>query len=206
MKIYNEAKAEEFLSKYLRVNNSKLTKNIKEVQEFAKRYKYPIVIKIISDQALHKSAINGVRIINNKQELDSNYNDLLKISKVKKLKLEGILVQSYISGKEVIIGSKKDQVFGQIILFGKGGIYTETSKDFSLRILPVDEKDVNDMIQETNIYNEIKQEKSFKQMINVILKVNEILQKNPNILELDINPLILSDKGAFVVDARMTME
>ena len=97
-------------------------------------------------------------------------------------------------------------MFGQIILFGKGGIYTETSKDFSLRILPVDEKDVNDMIQETNIYNEIKQEKSFKQMINTILKVNEILQKNPNILELDINPLILSDKGAFVVDARMTME
>ncbi|MEK6834732.1 MAG: acetate--CoA ligase family protein [Nanoarchaeota archaeon] len=206
MKIYNEAKTEEFLSKYLRVNNSKLTKNIKEVQEFAKKYKYPIVIKIVSDQALHKSAINGVRIINNEQELNINYNDLLKISKVKKLKLEGILVQSYISGKEVIIGSKKDQVFGQIILFGKGGIYTETSKDFSLRILPVDEKDVNDMIQETNIYNEIKQEKSFKQMINTILKVNEILQKNPNILELDINPLILSDKGAFVVDARMTME
>lgn len=203
MKIYNEYKTEEFLSKYLKINNSKLTKNVREAIDFSRKYRYPLALKIISDQALHKSIINGVRKVNNEQDLIFNYNDLLKLAKKKKLKLDGILVQDYITGKEVIIGGKRDPVFGQVILFGGGGIFAEILKDFSLRICPVNEQDIKEMIQETKFYNTIRDDKNLKQLVNSILKVNEIMIKHPEINELDINPLIMNDKGVFVVDARM---
>jgi len=206
MKIYNEYHAEKFLSKYLNINKSTLTKNVKEALEFAKKHKYPIDLKIISDQALHKSMINGVRIVNNNDELIKNYEELLKISKSRKLKLDGIMAQTYITGKEVIIGAKKDETFGHVILFGGGGIFTEVLKDFSLRIIPINEKDAVEMIKETKVYELIKNEKNFKQVVNCVLKINDIILKNPEILELDINPLILNDKGVLVVDARMLMD
>ena len=202
MKIYNEVKAEQFLSKYLKINTNKLTKNVNEALEFSKKYEYPLVLKIISDQALHKSMINGVRFVNNDQELISNYDDLVRLAKKKKLKLDGILIQIYISGKEVILGGKQDNTFGQVILFGGGGIFAEVLKDFSLRICPLSEKDAREMIEETKIYKFIK-DLNLKQIINSILKVNEIMLKHPEIIELDINPLIVDEKNAVVVDARM---
>lgn len=205
MKIYNEVKAEQFLSKYLKIDTGKLTKNINEALEFSKKYKYPIALKIISDQALHKSAINGVRFVNNDQELINNYNDLLKLSKKKKLKLDGILAQTFISGKEIIIGGKRDDTFGPVVLFGGGGIFAELSKDFSLRICPLSEKDAKDMIEETKIYDFIK-DLNLKQIINAILKVNEIMLKHPEIIELDINPLVVNEKNIVVVDARLVMD
>jgi acetyltransferase len=205
MKIYNEYNAEKFLSKYLKINTSILTKNINEALEFSKKYDFPLGLKIISDQALHKSSINGVRRVNNKEEIVKNYNELLKISKQKKLKLEGILVHTWIVGKEIIIGVKKDNTFGHIILFGGGGIFTEILKDFSLRILPINENDALEMIKETKIYGIIKDEKNFKQIINCLLKINDIVLKHQNIIELDINPLIINEKNVLVVDARMLM-
>ncbi|MEK6835804.1 MAG: acetate--CoA ligase family protein [Nanoarchaeota archaeon] len=205
MKIYNEFKAEQFLSKYLKISNSKLTKNINEALEFAKKSKYPIVLKIISDQLLHKSSINGVRIVNNQEELTINYNDLIKLVKIKKLKLDGILVKNYINGKEIIIGGKKDNTFGAIVLFGGGGIFTEILKDFSIRICPLNENDAKQMLEETKVYQTLKNV-NVKQIINVILKINDIMLKHHEIIELDINPLIVNEKDAIVVDARMILE
>ena len=202
MKIYNEVRAEEFLSRYFKIDPEKLTRNINECIEFVKKYKYPVVLKIISDQALHKSKINGVRIINNEQELKSNYEDLLKISKKLKLKLDGILIQAFITGKEIIIGGKRDNTFGPIILFGSGGVFTEVLKDFSIRICPADEKDVNEMVKESKLYATLN-EKDLKKITSALLKVNEIMLKHSEIVELDINPFILNEKDFVVVDARM---
>ncbi len=202
MKIYNEVRAEEFLSRYFKIDTEKLTRNINECIEFVKKYKYPVVLKIISDQALHKSKINGVRIINNEQELKSNYEDLLKISKKLKLKLDGILIQAFITGKEIIIGGKRDNTFGPIILFGSGGVFTEVLKDFSIRICPADEKDVNEMVKESKLYATLN-EKDLKKITSALLKVNEIMLKHSEIVELDINPFILNEKDFVVVDARM---
>src|SRR3989344_75021 len=179
MKIYNEFKAEQFLSRYLRINDNILTKNINEALDFAKNHKFPFSIKIISDQALHKSLINGVRFVNNKEELDFNYKDLLKTAKNKKLKLDGILIQSYIKGKELIMGGKRNNIFGAVVLFGRGGILAEELKDFSLRICPVNENDAMEMIKETKVYEILKDDKNLKQIINSILKINEIMIKHP---------------------------
>ena len=206
MKIYNEVKAEQFLSKYLKINVNTLTKNVTEALEFAKKYQYPLALKIISDQALHKSAINGVRFVKNDKETMLNYNDLLKIAKKLKLKLDGILAQTYISGKELIIGGKKDPIFGPVILFGTGGLFAEALKDFSLRICPVNENEIMSMMKETRVYENIKDDKNLKLVINALIKINEIMIKHPEIIELDINPLIINEKGAIVADARMLLE
>src|SRR3989338_1446111 len=154
-RVYNEVKAEQFLSKYLKISNSKLTKKADDALEFAK-------------------------------------------------KIDVILVKEYIYGKSIIIGGKKDTTFGPIVLFGNGGIYTEVLKDFSLRICPLDAKDINEMIKETKVHSTLNNSE-LKHVANAISKVNEVMVKHPEISELDINPLIVNDKNAFVVDARIIM-
>src|SRR3989344_9695647 len=108
MKIYNEFKAEEFLKKYLPVTQHLLTKNINDGLKFCSQYKYPIALKIISDQALHKTEIKGVRVAYSDDDAKREFEDLMKLSKKLKLKLDGILFQKYRIGRELILGGKRD--------------------------------------------------------------------------------------------------
>jgi|SRR3989344_4298680 len=211
MKIYNEYKAEEFLKKHLPVTQHLLTKDLNSGLKFCKQHKYPIALKIISDQALHKTDIKGVRVAYNDEDVKREFADLLKLSKKLKLKLDGILVQKYRIGREVIIGSKKDNTFGQTILFGSGGVYTEFIHDVSLRVCPINEKDALEMIEETRANKMLGKFRgdepvNKKLLVNALLKINKILLENKNIIELDINPLIINKEGIFVVDARMFLE
>ena len=196
------------MKKYLNVTQRVLTKDVNVGLKFCSQYKYPIALKIISDQALHKTEIKGVRVVNSDEEAKKEFDNLIKLGKKLKLKLDGILFQKYRIGREIIIGGKKDPVFGQTILFGSGGIYTEFIKDVSVRICPITEKDANEMIDDTRaskMLGKFRGEDPVdrKALINVLLKVSKILMDNKNINELDINPLILNKDGAFVVDARM---
>ena len=110
MKIYNEYKAEEFLKKYLNVTQRILTKDVSVGLKFCSQYKYPIALKIISDQALHKTDIKGVRVVNSDEGAKKEFDNLIKLSKKLKLKLDGILFQ--------------DRVLQQ-----KGQFYRFTGKD-----------------------------------------------------------------------------
>ena len=211
MKIYNEYKAEEFLKKHLPVTQHILTKNLNEGLQFCSQYKYPIALKIISDQALHKTEIKGVKVAYTDEDVKNEFEELMKISKKLKLKLDGILFQKYRIGREIIIGGKHDKVFGQTILFGSGGIYAEFIRDVSVRICPITEKDAMDMIDETKAKKTLGKFRgedpvNEKLIVNALLKVNKILLDNQNISELDINPLIVNKEGIYVVDARMLME
>jgi len=210
MKIYNEYKAEEFLKKYLPVTQHLLTKDVNLGLKFCLQYKYPIALKIISDQALHKTEIKGVRVAYNDEDAKNEFESLMKLSKKLKLKLDGILFQKYRIGREIIIGGKKDHVFNQTILFGSGGIYAEFIRDVSVRICPITEKDAYQMIEETRANKMLERFRgedpvNKKLIVNALLKVNKILLDNQNILELDINPLIINNEGIFVVDARMLL-
>lgn len=211
MKIYNEYKAEEFLKKYLPITQRILTKDINTGLKFCSQYKYPIALKIISDQALHKTDIKGVRVAYTDDDAKKEFDSLMKLSKKLKLKIDGILFQKYRIGREIIIGGKKDNVFGQTILVGSGGIYAELIRDVSVRVCPISEKDANEMINETKVSKLLgkyrgEEPVDKRLLINIILKVNKMLSENQNIIELDINPLIINEEGAFVVDARMFLE
>lgn len=205
-KVYTEKKAENFLKKYLPIAKSELTQTINQAQKFIK--KYPTVLKIISPQALHKTEINGVRIVNTKQELEKEYNNLKTIAKNKHIKLEGILVQEFVKGQELIIGIKKDPTFNHVIMFGIGGVMVEILKDVQFRACPITEKDAEDMIDQLKLKQLLtgfRNEKpvNLKLLKQLLVKTSQIPVKNKTIEELDINPLIINSKEAKIADARI---
>ena len=111
-----------------------------------------------------------------------------------------------ILGQELILGIKKTPEFSQVIMFGKGGTDVEKEKDVSFRVIPIKEKDAKEMIEETNIYKTIKSKINKKLLIKSLMKISELIEHNPKIIELDINPLIVNEKEAVVVDARLQFE
>jgi hypothetical protein len=202
-KLFTEYDSDKLLSKYVPVAKNRLVKTLKEI----KSPKFPLALKIMSTDALHKSEIKGVRKVDNKQELDREFKDLIKISKKKKLKLQGILVQNYCEGENFIIGIKKDDTFGHVLLFGLGGIFTELTKDFSIRKCPIDIKEADSMLEELRgrkIFHGFRNIKlNTKMLKKSLVKISQIPQKHPDIEELDINPFILNSRKGFVVDSRI---
>jgi len=211
MKVFTEVEAEKLISKYLPVSKSKLVKNIKEAINSTKKIKYPVALKIISKDALHKSDIGGVIFVYNEKELIKGFEKLEKISKKHKLKLDGIMVQEYFQGKQLVIGIKKDPSFGHAIMFGLGGVLVEVLKDVSFRICPITEKDAQEMIDELKakqILYGFRGDKGvdIKLLKKILVKASKIPLKHKDITELDINPLIMTDKIGKVVDARIVFQ
>jgi len=201
--VYTEYRAEKFLKKWIPVARNELVLNKEKISI----KKFPLVLKIISSQALHKSDINGVRIVHNKEELDKNFNELLNITKKKKLKLDGILVQEYKEGYQLITGLKKDPVFGHVILLGTGGIYTEIIKDISIRSCPISTADaesmINDLKMKDMLYGIRGEVANISKLKRILVKLSKIPLKYKNIEELDINPLIINKKEVIIADARI---
>ena len=204
-KILTEYESDKILSRYIPVAKNKLVKRLAEI----KKPKFPIALKIISPDALHKSDINGVRKVDDKKELEENFRDLINIAKKRKLRLDGILVQEYFSGKDFIIGLKKDETFNHIILFGIGGIFTEIVKDFSIRKCPIDYDEAGTMLEElkaNKIFHGFRGIKlNTKLLRRVLVKVSQIPRMHKNIEELDINPFILNEDKGYAVDSRMIL-
>ena len=207
-KVWTEKRAEDFLGKRIPVARSIIAKNPEQALKFAK--KYPVVLKIISEKALHKSDIGGVKIAHDREELEKHFRELSNLSKRKKIKAQ-ILVQEFVHGMELVIGINKDPVFGHVIMFGIGGKYVETIRDVSFRVCPITEKDAESMVQEIKykklLYG-VRGEKpvDVAEVKRILVKVSAIPSTNRKLKELDINPLIASEKGAKAADARIIWE
>ena len=190
------------------------TKTVDDAIKFAKKIGFPVVIKIISPDILHKTDIGGVILnIKNVDELQNSFRQLLSNMKRKapKAKILGVLVQKMVeNGREVIIGGKKDSQFGQVIMFGGGGILTEIMEDVSFRVCPIDRKNAKEMIEETRYFKVLKGYRGMKcdinSLISILLKVSRLLEENQEISELDINPVISLPKNAIAVDARIIID
>lgn len=203
--VFTNYKAEKFLSKFLKVSKSQLVSSYNEI-----KIKPPLVLKIISKDALHKSDINGVSIVKNSSEVKKEFDKLISISKKRKLDLQGIMVQRYKEGEKIIIGIKKDSVFSHVLLFGLGGIFTEVLEDFSIRKCPITSKDADEMISElraSKIFYGFRNKKlNLKILKSALVSVSKIPLKHKTISELDINPYMLNEKSGVVVDARIVFE
>ncbi len=209
--IFTQDKADKFLSKYIKIAKSELTKNLQQVQKATNKLKYPLVLKIISQKALHKTDIGGIKICNNEQELEQSYQQLEKTANKKRLKPYKILTQEFIKGKELIIGIKKDPTFQHVIMLGLGGIFVEILKDVTFRACPITLKDAQEMIDDLKgnkiIYGTRNQPSiNINKLKQTLVKVSQIPQKKKNILELDINPLIANEKDVIAVDTRIVFE
>ena len=206
-------KTTELLKKYkIPLSKSILCKKLDEALKYSKKIGFPVVLKISSTEIIHKSDIGAVKTnINNEAELEKAYEEIEKNVKKKKAKIEGIILQKQITGKEIIIGGKKDPQFGPVIMFGLGGIFVEIFKDVSFRITPIDKESAKQMIEEIESYQILKGargEKSVKidSLIDIIVKISNMVMKEDKIIELDFNPVIVNQKTAEIVDVRIITE
>ena len=210
-----ETEAKELLKEYkIPVPNFKLIKSENEIIGLTKEINFPIVMKIVSPDIIHKTDAGGVKVgIKDEKEAELAYQEI--ISKVKKYNKEaqifGVITYSMISkATEIIIGMIKDPHFGPVVMFGLGGIFVEVLKDISFRILPIEERDAGEMITGIKGYEILKgargnSPRDIQAIKEVLLKVSKLTTENPEINEIDLNPIFVFEKGLQVVDARMIL-
>jgi acyl-CoA synthetase (NDP forming) len=210
-----ETEAKELLREYgISVPDFKLIKSEDEIVGLAKEINFPIVMKIVSPDILHKTEAGGVKVgIKDEKEAKAAYQDIIyKVKKYKKeAKISGVITYSMIPQEtEIIIGMMKDPCFGPTIMFGLGGIFVEILKDISFRILPLEERDAEEMISEIKGYQILKgirgeTPKDVKSIRDVLMKISQLVMENPEIKEIDLNPVFVFNEGLQVVDARMIL-
>jgi acyl-CoA synthetase (NDP forming) len=194
---------------------AKLARTKAEAVSLSKKIGFPVVLKIVSPDVVHKSDSGGVRLgLANAVQAGRAYSEILAAIKkhYPKAKIEGISVQKMARpGVEVIIGMTKDEQFGPVLMFGLGGILVEVLKDVSFRIVPLNKRDASQMIKEIKGYPLLEgyrgQEPADIPFLEaLILKVSDFIDKNPEIKELDLNPIFAYNDGAVAVDARVILE
>jgi len=197
------------------VVETRLATSKKEATELAVKLGFPVVMKIVSPDVVHKSDAGGVKLsIQNATQAGRAYTEILANIKkhYPKAKIVGVSVQKMAKqGIEIIIGMTKDAQFGPVIMFGLGGILVEVLKDVSFRIVPMTKRDASEMIAEIKGYPILKGYRGqdpadIPYLEDLIVKVSEFVDKNPEIKELDLNPVFAYKDGAMAVDARIILE
>ena len=197
------------------VVETKLAKTQKEAVSLSQKMSFPVALKIVSPDVIHKSDSGGVKLsLNNVTEVKKAYDEILK--KVKKqypdAVIHGVSVQKMIQpGTEVIVGTSKDPQFGPVIMFGLGGIFVEILKDVSFRVIPVEQRDAQEMIKEIKGYPLLegyrgKEPVNISVLVEIILKISKLIEENPQIKELELNPIFAYRNKAVAVDARIILE
>ena len=197
------------------VTQLKIAKSAEEAAKYSEEIGYPIVLKILSTDVIHKFDVGGVILgIKSQEDAKIAYNQIMENVKTHKpdAKIDGILVQEMApAATEVIVGAIKDPQFGPTIMFGLGGTFVEVMKDVSFRIAPITEEDAKEMITEIKAYPILQgfrgqSPRDLKEIIKILLNTSQLVMDHLEIKELDLNPVIVYSKGAKTVDARIILE
>ncbi len=176
-----------------------------------------MALKIISDDISHKSDAGGLVLnIPDAQALERAYTTMLEKLKrdLPQAKLEGVLLQPMVSeGRELILGGRQDPQFGPVVLVGMGGIFVEILNEVSLRVAPITERDAWEMIEELRGVKVLKgargeQASDLQAVVQALLRLSQLLVDQPQIKEVDINPLRVfgEGEGCRALDARMILK
>jgi acyl-CoA synthetase (NDP forming) len=178
-----------------------------DLKKAVKNVGCPLALKVVSPEISHKSDVGGV--ILNVQDLPGAEAGFGKIRKLCSGMSPGLLVQKMIpSGKEVILGAKRDPSFGPVVLFGLGGIYAEILRESSLRVAPITRSEAKEMILETKasrILSGLRGEPplDISALTDSLLRLSQLMIDFPEIEGIDINPIKVLEKGAVALDARI---
>ena len=182
--------------------------------EIAGKLGYPVVMKIVSPDIPHKSDVGGVRVnLNSPEAVRSAFTDIVRDAKREKPKadIHGALIYQMVpEGVELVIGATFSRQFGHAVMFGLGGIFVEAAMDVVFRLVPLTREDSLDMIQEIRGRKILgnfrgKPAVNVNAVADIIEKLSALVTDYPEILEVDLNPVIASAAGAIVVDARMAL-
>ncbi|HBF42689.1 MAG TPA: acyl-CoA synthetase, partial [Desulfobacteraceae bacterium] len=183
-----------------------------EAVKAADKIGYPVAMKVVSPDIIHKSDAGGIQLgLRDGKDVEKAFG---KISEnackvTTKDRVLGALVSPMVAkGQEIIIGMIRDKQFGPVIMFGLGGIFVEVLKDVSFRVAPLAEEDIDDMINEIKGYRILtgvrgEAPKDIGAIKDILSKVSEIVIDNPEIEEIDLNPVIVHEQGASIVDSRV---
>ena len=197
------------------VTRFKVATSPEEASKSADEIGYPVVLKIVSPDVLHKFDVGGVVLnLKGSSEVKEAYDKIVKNVRKHKpdAKIVGVLVQEMApASTEVIVGSTKDPQFGPALMFGLGGIFVEVLKDVTFRIAPITESDAKEMITEVKAYPILKGYRGqppadIDAIVNILMKTSKLVMDHPEIKELDLNPIMVYEKGAKTVDARVILE
>lgn len=176
---------------------------------------YPVVMKIVSPDIQHKTDVGGVVVgVKNSAEAVAAYNRIMEscTKAAPNARIDGVSIQQMVSGQEVILSMIRDPQFGPVISFGLGGIYVEILREISQAHVPMTEQQLDEMIKSTKAYKLMSgarglPEADIESMKDVIKRMVLIALENPEIHELEINPVIvgLKGKGCWAVDALCTL-
>lgn len=192
---------------------TRLAKDEDEAVQFASDIGFPVSMKVSSYHVIHKTEVDGVRYpINNPSEVKEVFRELKSnfSSANPERDLDGIVIQRLGRGIETIVGVKRDRQFGPVIMFGLGGIFVEAIKDVSFRVIPINNKDARDMIEELSAYRILTSPRQRGIDLNLIedflVRVSHFITGHSEVKEMDMNPVFISAAGLYICDARITQE
>ncbi|MEN3014382.1 MAG: acetate--CoA ligase family protein [Endomicrobiia bacterium] len=205
--------AMEFLSCYgLKFPKRGFAKTPQEAVEVAKQIGYPVVMKVSSPEILHKTEVGGVKLnLKNDEEVEKAFLEITINAKkaMHDVFIEGVNIYQMVKAhRELIVGASYDRTFGHMIAVGLGGIYVEVLNDISFRIVPISKTEAYEMISELKAYKILKGIRGEKPVdidavVEVLLRISQLLKDFPQIIELDINPLACFEKEVLGLDARI---
>jgi len=193
------------------IPEQKLTKEREETIQAAENIGYPVVMKLIAEDIVHKSDTGAVKLnLKNKEEVESAFEELMKIpSKTEKqISVQGMAKEPI---AELIIGMTTDPQFGPALMFGIGGILVELLEDVSFRIAPITEYDAKEMIHEIKGFPLLdgfrgKPKADIDAIVDALMKISKFVMENENIYEMDLNPVFIYEDGLVCVDARIILK
>ncbi len=188
-----------------------------KVVEAAKEIGFPVVIKVVSRQVIHKFDLGGVKLnLKNEEEVARAYDKILAsiAEKSPQAQIEGMLVQTMAEkGREVILGMNRDPLFGPFLMFGLGGIYVEIFQDVTFRLAPIRELTARHMVESVKAYSLLKGVRGEKPcdipiVMECLERLSQLSCEHEEIQEIDINPLLVYSRGqgACVIDARIILK
>lgn len=192
-----------------------LARSKAEAEAAARNLGFPVVLKVVSREVVHKSDAGGVKLnVKSAREVGLAYDEIMTSVREKQptANVIGVSVQKMArAGVEVIIGMSKDPDFGPVLMFGLGGVLVELVKDVSFRIAPITRQDAAEMIREIKGFALLQGYRGadpvdLTALEDMLLKVSDLVDQDPAVNEMDLNPIFAYRDGAIAVDARVAME
>ena len=215
--LLNEEESKDFLMTYhIPVTTAQVAQDPDAVVSIAEKLGYPIVIKVVSPDISHKSDVGGVIMgIDSSAAVKKAYEKLMQNMKVRapEASITGVAVEKMVTDVdyELILGAKKDRDFGTVILFGMGGTMAEFIKDFSIGLPPLNQTLAKMLMQDTKVYKMLqgfrgKPAADFEKLEEILVNFSNLIVDFPEITEIDINPLAISNSKASALDARIIID
>jgi acyl-CoA synthetase (NDP forming) len=211
-----EVEAKEQLRKAgLPVIETRLASSRHEAILLARDMGFPLVMKVVSPDIVHKTDAGGVKLgLANITQVETAYREIMSSvrNNAPQARIDGVSIQKMAPiGTELIIGMNQDEQFGPVIMFGLGGILVEILRDVSFRLVPLNLRDAAEMVREIKGFRLLqgyrgREPVNLSLLEELIVKISDYIEKNPHIKELDLNPLFGYRDSILIVDARIILE